>query len=157
MRRARGFQIQKYGDQRVKNIMRNLFSVSLFLGLSLITIQLPVDARTTTSDDGFPAFFATFKKAVIQNDRNTIRNLMAPRFEWALDGYGSRDEALRNMDQMKLWRGLRNAVARKPFICKASFCHNRAGYHVWSSPRYRVEIMFERINGEWKWSALLGD
>jgi hypothetical protein len=111
----------------------------------------------TASNDGFSAFYATFKAAVSKNDRAAIRSMMAPRFEWALDGYISRDDALRNMDEMKVWRGLRNAVTRPPVRCKSPSCRNRSGYHVWSSAKYAVEIMFERINGQWQWSALLGD
>lgn len=112
--------------------------------------------RAAMPDDGFNSFYAAFRQAVNKDDRAAIRNMMASRFEWAYDDE-SRDEALRNVDQMKLWRGLRNAVARTPVRCKQPYCNNRSGYHVWSSAKYRVEIMFERIDGQWKWSALLGD
>jgi len=110
------------------------------------------------NSDGFATFFAKFKQAVLANNRSSIRNMMAQNFEWALDGYGSREEALSNMDQMKFWPGLRNAVLRKPVACKQPFCNNRPGYRTWSSRKYFTEIMFERDgNGVWHWTAMLGD
>jgi hypothetical protein len=110
------------------------------------------------SNDGFNAFYGAFKKAVFKNDRSAIRAMMSPRFEWALDGYVSRDEALQTMDRNKRWAGLRNALTRRPVRCKQPYCNNRSGYRIWSSPKYRFETMFERgADGQWKWSAVLGD
>lgn len=120
--------------------------------------QKNTQIKPKTVGDGFTAFYATFRKAVNGNNRAAVKNMMAESFEWALDGYVSRDEALKNMTDMKLWTGLRNAMLRKPVICKPPFCNNRTGYRVWSSARYKVEIMFEKdSSGNWKWTALLGD
>jgi hypothetical protein len=108
--------------------------------------------------DGFASFYLKFKKAVLANNRLAIRNMMSSSFEWALDGYDTREVALKNIDEMKLWTGLRNAMLRKPVVCKQFYCNNRAGYRVWSSLKYKVEIMFEKdANGDWHWTALLGD
>lgn len=110
------------------------------------------------ASDGFAAFFASFRKAVLSSSRTAVKNLMSESFEWALDGYIPRDEALKNMDDMKLWAGLRNAVMRAPAVCKSPYCNNRAGYRTWSNARDKVEIMFERDSGgNWHWTALLGD
>lgn len=122
----------------------------------------PVKTKPTPNPvpvtDGFSAFFAQFKKAVLGNKRAAIAAHMSGSFEWALDGYTSRDEALNNMDSMKLWAGLRNAMLRKPVVCKQYYCNNRSGYRVWSSSRYKIEIMFEKDSaGVWHWTALLGD
>ncbi len=107
--------------------------------------------------DGFTAFFREFKKAVIGSNRAAVKNMMASNFEWALDGYVSRDEAFGMLDET-LWKGLKNAVLRAPVKCKSPYCNNRAGYRVWSSARYKVEIMFEKdASGNWHWTALLGD
>ena len=115
-------------------------------------------AIPTAAGDGFATFYLNFKKVVLANKRTAIRNMMSSSFEWALDGYGSRDEALKNMNSMKLWIGLRSAVLRKPVVCKQPYCNNRAGYRVWSPGKYGVEIMFEKdIDGNWYWTALLGD
>jgi hypothetical protein len=114
--------------------------------------------KTASVSDGFNAFFANFKKAVSSNNRTALKKMMSSSFEWALDGYISRDEAFKLLDKMKLWAGLRNTVLRKPVKCKDSYCNNRAGYRVWSAPKYRLEIMFEKdANGNWFWTALLGD
>ncbi len=114
--------------------------------------------RRTPDVDGFEAFFAKFKKAVLAGNRIAIKNMMATRFEWALDGYGTNDEALQNMDSMKLWAGLKDAMLKKPVQCKQAECNNRSGYHTWSPKKFKVEILFERdANGDWKWTAVLGD
>ncbi len=122
------------------------------------TQKSPVKNKTANVGDGFKIFFAKFKKAVTANNRTAIKNMMSPRFEWALDGYISRDEAFKLLDEMKLWAGLRNSVLRTPVKCKQPYCNNRAGYRVWSSARYKMEIMFEKdADGNWYWTALLGD
>ncbi len=122
------------------------------------TQKSPVKNKTANVGDGFKIFFAKFKKAVTANNRTAIKNMMSPRFEWALDGYISRDEAFKLLDEMKLWAGLRNSVLRTPVKCKQPYCNNRAGYRVWSSARYKMEIMFEKdTDGNWYWTALLGD
>ncbi len=108
--------------------------------------------------DGFAAFYAAFKKAVNGSHRTAVKNMMSPSFEWALDGYISRDEAFKLLDDMKLWEGLRNAVLKNPVRCKQPYCNNRSGYQVWSSSKHKVEIMFEKdAAGIWHWTALLGD
>lgn len=127
--------------------------------LPAVTAGSSVSAQT---GDGFSIFYAAFKQAVIERDRGAIRGMMAPRFEWALDGYISRDEALKYMDEFKRWGELRKAVLRKPVRCKQPFCNNRPGYRVWSlktsKSSFPIEVMFERgADGRWRWSALLGD
>ena len=115
--------------------------------------KIPVKAN-----DGFRGFFASFRKAVLSNDQAAVKNLMSANFEWALDGFITRDEAVKNMDQMKLWNGLRNAVMRTPVACKGAYCNNRSGYRTWSTAIYKVEIMFEKDGGgNWHWTAMLGD
>ncbi len=107
--------------------------------------------------DGFAAFFAKFKKAVSGNNRAAVKDMMSLSFEWALDGYISRDEAFNLLDN-NLWAGLKSAVLRRPVKCKSPYCNNRAGYRVWSTAKYKVEIMFEKDSaGNWHWTALLGD
>ncbi len=122
------------------------------------TPRKPLKAGGAKQTDGFATFFSAFKRAVMSNNRAAIKSMMSASFEWALDGYGTNTEALSNMDQMRLWPGLRNAVLRKPIACKQSYCNNRIGYRTWSSAKYQVEIMFEKDgNGVWHWTALLGD
>ncbi|HKO95609.1 MAG TPA: hypothetical protein VJU86_01355 [Pyrinomonadaceae bacterium] len=135
---------------------------SFFMVLMLFVSYGNAIAQPSPSDDGFSSFYAAFKKAVLKGNRTVIRNMMSARFDWALDGYISRDEAIGHMDEMKLWRGLRNAVTRKPVRCCSNCCHLRAGYYLDSSPkfpaRYAIEIMFERgADGRWLWSGVLGD
>lgn len=142
--------------------MKKLLHSFLVLLMLSVSFGYSVSAKPIQSNDGFSAFYAAFKKAVLKDDRAAISNMMSSRFDWALDGYISREEALRLMDEGKLWRGLRNAVTRKPVPCCSSCCHLRSGYYVSSSPkypaRYAVEIMFERgADGRWRWTGLLGD
>jgi hypothetical protein len=108
------------------------------------------------SEDGFKAFYAEFKKAVLADNRIGIKKRTATAFTWASDGKATADEALQNMDSMKLWTALKAAVAQNPSPCQPSQCFNRSGYRVSSGGANRFEILFEReANGEWKWSAIL--
>lgn len=119
----------------------------------------PRNGTANATKNSFSAFYANFKKFVLKKDRQQIKNMMAPRFEWGLDGYISRDQALKNMDEMKFWTGLRQAVVNTPKACTPATgsCNNRPGFHVWSVSA-RTEVMFERnANGQWQWTALLGD
>lgn len=130
--------------------------------VTLIIMFVPSIASAQKKNDGFQTFFTKFRSAVTKNNKSAIKNMMASSFEWALDGYVSRNEAFKLMSQIggkedRLWKGLRQAVAKKPVVCKGNYCNNRSGYHVWSGGKYGVEIMFENIDGNWKWSALLGD
>ena len=125
---------------------------------NLKTPKKSVKNKIVKVDDGFNKFYTAFKKAVSSGNRTAVKNMMSPSFEWALDGYISRDGAFKLLDDMKLWAGLRNAVLRIPVKCKQPFCNNRGGYRVWSSARYKIEIMFEKnADGNWYWTALLGD
>lgn len=116
-------------------------------------------ALTTTvavQDAGFPQFFAKFKKAVLTGNRIALKNMMAATFQWANDGQAIRDEALQNMDSMKLWTALKDAMLANPVQCKLLECGNRTGFQVASITKNRIRILFEReANGEWKWSAIL--
>lgn len=138
------------------------------LPVAKLSLKKKISAKTQTNKktvtkikavgDGFADFYKSFKKVVNGNSRTTIKNMMSANFEWALDGNISRDEAFRLMNDMKLWTGLKNAVLKMPVKCKQPYCNNREGYRVWSSARYKLEIMFEKdAAGVWHWTALLGD
>lgn len=125
---------------------------------TLVKPALPTLPPPIVDADGFETFFAKFKKAVLAGNRIALKNMMATKFEWATDGSGTTEEALQNMDSMKLWTGLKDAMLKHPVQCKQTECNNRNGYHAWSSDKYKFEIMFERnVTGEWKWTAVLGD
>ena len=126
--------------------------------LLLVLLVIVITPSLAFGQSDFPTFWGKFKSAVQRNDKASVKSLMAPRFEWALDGYVSRDEAWGYFaEQKRYWLGMREAVNRKPIGCKDHYCNNRSGYHIWSSRKFGLEIMFERIGGSWRWSALLGD
>jgi hypothetical protein len=146
------------GDEEV--CIENFEKATTFsLTISIRTNPQTASGTSTENQtfDNWLVFWQTFQSAVRRHERTKIKSLMSPRFEWALDGYISRDEAFKYLDSMKVWPGLQNAITKRPVECKPSNCNNRAGYHVWSSPKYRTEIMFEQINGRWWWTAVLGD
>lgn len=103
--------------------------------------------------DGFAPFYANFKRAVLSNNRASVRDMMSPVFLWALGDEESPEKALRDMDT-KEWQQLRVAVNRFPVRCKQP-CFGYRGYHL--DDRHLGELLFTQENGKWKWKGLLGD
>jgi hypothetical protein len=124
--------------------------------------QTSILPSTIPKPDGFNEFYAKFRTVVRRRDRIALQALMAARFEWALDGYTTRDEALKNIGQIfgweEFWQSAANAVAKQAELCGRSYCNNRAGYRTWAKARVPLEIMFERDSeSQWHWTAVLGD
>jgi hypothetical protein len=120
-------------------------------------VEAPVLPRNAAADaprgDGFAAFYANFKRAVLSNDRTSVKNMMSPVFLWALGDEESPEKALRGIDS-KQWQQLRVAVSRLPVRCKQP-CLGNSGYSL--NGRQLGELVFAQENGRWKWKGLLGD
>lgn len=121
--------------------------------------QLP---STLTPNVTFTDFYSRFQQAINQRDENSLRELMAANFQWALDGYTTRNEALKNIQHIigwqQFWASAQAAVKNSAEACKPPYCDNRAGYHVWAQSPFPLELLFEQDNdGIWHWTAVLGD
>jgi hypothetical protein len=120
----------------------------------LLFLVLLVNPASALAQSDFQSFWANFRSAVQKNDKAAVKGMMAPRFEWALDGAVARNEAFSYIDK-KDWLDLKKAVGRKTYTCKA-ISENYSGYCAKSGPRARYDWMFANIGGTWKFYALRG-
>lgn len=112
-------------------------------------------ARGNSQSLGFNVFYKKLKNAVKDNDRKTLVYLMADDFIWGVNEVVSKGEALRNMDQFKLWAVFKRAVDTKLDEFVDSDCPQGC-FAVWDKKR-NVGFVFKKIGGIWKWSELRGD
>ena len=103
--------------------------------------------------DGFGAFYANFKRAVLSNDRASVQNMMSPVFLVALGDEESPEQAVHFWGSRQ-WQQLRVAVNRFPARCKQP-CLGNSGYRL--DGRQFGELVFAEENGKWKWKGLLND
>ena len=114
------------------------------------------------ADLSFERFYSMLRSAVDKRDSTSLRNLMAEKFQWAMDGYVSREKAFNNIGKIigweNFWQEAQKATARNPLRCAPPYCDLRPGYHTWVKPPFPLEMMFEQLpGGEWRWTAVLGD
>lgn len=124
--------------------------------------QVIQSTSTPLSDATFAEFYLKIHEAIDQRSEASLRELMADKFEWALDGYTTRDQALQNIQQIigwqQFWSSAQAAVTKSPEICQSPYCNNRAGYHVWAKSPFPLELLFEQgADQRWRWTAVLGD
>jgi hypothetical protein len=137
-----------------------------------ITAPSPIHKNNPANNSGkvqqsrppadFERFYAQLRSAIRRQDQSALRELMSPSFEWALDGYTSRDQALLNVGQtigwQNFWQGASLAVAKPARICSPSYCNNRAGYETATKTPIPLEMVFElSADHHWHWTALPGD
>ena len=118
--------------------------------------------KQETAADGFEDFYRQFRTVVASRDRAALKDTMSSKFEWAMDGFVSRDQALKYIAEIigwqKFWQSARTAVARKPTLCKPPYCNYRSGYHAWAKSPFPVELLFERgSDGKWRWTGIIGE
>ena len=114
------------------------------------------------SKGNFESFYARFRSVINRRDQAGLREVMSPQFEWALDGYTTREQAFKNIGQIigwqKFWQSAALAVAEPPQACKPHHCNNRSGYETFTKSPFPLEMMFELgSDNQWHWSAVLGD
>jgi hypothetical protein len=118
--------------------------------------------RRSPEGNSFERFYGNFRTAVGRRDRAALKQLMAERFEWAADGYTTRDQALMNIGQIfgwdSFWQSAASATAQNARPCKPPYCMNRPGFETSARTPVPLEIMFEQdAAGQWHWTAVLGD
>jgi hypothetical protein len=116
----------------------------------------------TSSGGNFESFYARFRSVIKRRDHAGLRELMSPKFEWALDGYTTREQALNNIAKIigwqKFWHSAALALAKPAQACKPHYCNNRSGYETFTKTPFPLEMMFELgPDNQWHWSAVLGD
>jgi hypothetical protein len=116
----------------------------------------------TAPGRNFEGFYAMFRSVIQRRDQAALRDLMSPKFEWALDGYTTREQAFNNIGQIigwqRFWQSAALAVSKPAQACKPHYCNNRAGYETFTKTPFPLEMMFEvGADNQWHWSAVLGD
>jgi hypothetical protein len=139
-----------------------MLKLTLFLSLILPITSLAQSPTSAKRRDDFDRFYASFRVAVRKRDRAALTDLMSPKFQWAMDGSVSRDQAIGNISKIigweKFWQSAIKAVAPAAERCQKSYCEGRPGYHVFTKSPFPLEMMFEKdARGNWHWSAVLGD
>ena len=136
----------------------------LFILSVVVLLSAEYVAAQTPQNDGFMQFYANFRTVVAKHDRSGLRELMSERFQYAMDNPMSRDEALKNIEEIigwkKFWSSTKIAVSKEAERCKKYQCNDsdRPGYHVWTSEPNGYGLIFERgIDGKWHWIELRGD
>jgi hypothetical protein len=119
-------------------------------------------ANAATGPANFDAFYNKLRSVAARRDQAGLRELMSERFEWALDGYVTRDQALSNISQIitwpKFWQSAALALAKPAQVCKPHYCNNRPGFETFTKTPFPLEMMFETgPDKQWHWSAVLGD
>lgn len=133
--------------------MRNIIAciIVLAMGYSLAF------AGGKKTDDGFEAFYGTFKKAVQKNDVKKISALMVDNFQWASDSQKITKKAvLQNMRDYGIWEDLQSAIVTKPAQLLDSSCENGDCYHIWSQKRV-AGFIFKKSNNQWRWVEFRAD
>jgi hypothetical protein len=119
-----------------------------------------VSSQATNND--FHAFFTKFRSAVKSQNKIALEKLMSSQFDWAAEGYVSREEAMQYIDQIvgwkNFWLSAKKAVSTKPKKCETSSSSNyHSGYCVYAKSPYEMELVFERgSDGNWYWTAFPG-
>ena len=122
------------------------------IGLSVLLLLM---TSTLPAQGDFNIFFRQFKKAVLKNDRQTIKARMASRFEWADGAYTGR-EAFSFMEENDFADLRRTVLRNRPRSCEAVWS-NVKGICMDSGPEATYVWMFARERGVWKLFALIGD
>ena len=120
------------------------------------------NSANSKSQSNFESFYARFRSVIHRRDQAALREVMSPHFEWAMDGYTTREQAFNNIGQIigweKFWQSAALAVAKPPQTCKPPRCNNRPGYETFTKSPFPLEMMFELgSDNQWHWSAVLGD
>lgn len=118
--------------------------------------------QRSAHDNSFERFYDNFRTAVARRDQVALKQLMAERFEWAADGYTTRDQALMNIGQIfgweSFWQSAASATAQNARPCKPPYCLSHPGFETSTRSPVPLEIMFEQdAAGQWHWTAVLGD
>ena len=107
-------------------------AVSLFLILSIGIDLSAAQAKQPPPQDEFQKFYAKFRSVVAGRDQAALREMMPERFQWALDGQVSREQAFKNIGDMigwpKFWQSAQNAAAKQAVRCAPPYCENRPGF-----------------------------
>ena len=125
-------------------------------------VQLCGGPPGSQASNSFEEFYARFREAVNRRDGAALRGLMSQKFQWALDGYVTRDQALANITSIigwdKFWQSVQKAVASAARPCQQPYCEGRPGYHASALSPFPLEVLFEQdSSGKWWWTAVLGD
>jgi len=142
--------------------MKKMKVLSLLFSLALPLVFCEHGSSQTKTTDGFEKFYLKFRATVNKRDRAALKESMPAKFQWAMDGLVSRDEALRNIDKIigweNFWQSTQKAAAKKASPCKPPYCERRPGYHTSAQSPFPIELMFEQgAEGKWGWTAVLGD
>src|SRR5947209_1621046 len=121
-----------------------LSRLSLLLLLIVLLIPSPVSAQKRVDD--FQLFLSRYRAAVNTQNKTALEGLISARFDWALDGYVSRDEAMRNIGTIvgwsKFWRSAKRAVVTKPQRCSHTLnLNNHSGYCVYARTPFPVQLV----------------
>lgn len=126
----------------------------LLVGNQVVAAIAPrSEAVNAPHGDGFAAFYANFKRAVLANDRASAQNMMSPVFLVALGDEESPEQALHFWGSTQ-WQQLRVAVNRFPGRCKQP-CLGNSSYSL--NSRQLGELLFASENGKWKWKGIISD
>jgi|GEM_PF-817569 len=130
--------------------------------------SVPASVRVVNRKTASPAnptdltsFYSEFRNAVYRRDTRVLHAMMSDSFEWATDGYVSREQAWKNVETdirtQSFWQAAGNAVSGWPRMCSVAVCPSTDGYYVGTRTPMPFELIFRRDqNGIWHWSALLG-
>lgn len=110
----------------------------------------------------FEDFYVKLRNVVSHRDQVGLRSMMSERFEWALDGYTTRDQAFKNIGNIigwqKFWRSASLALSKPAQICRPHYCNDRPGYETFTKTPFPLEMLFAQgSDNQWQWSAVLGD
>jgi hypothetical protein len=142
------------------------FSFVLVLPLPLmgpIAVARTSRATVRQADKSWQQFYAAFRATVNRRDKIVLKRMMASRFDWAMDGYVSSEQALQNIGRIvgwdKFWLSAKNAMARRVEKCNNTASMNpHSGYCAYARSPRAMALVFERTSdGNWYWSAFPGD
>lgn len=134
-----------------------LASISVVFSSSTLS-----QTQQTNQNANWAAFWSAFRAGVNRSDRGALSQMMASQFDWATDGYISREEAIENIRKIigwkRFWLAAKRAVATKPSACDFTLINHHSGYCVSAHAPFPLQLVFELgHDGTSHWSALPGD
>lgn len=157
-------RVRKQGYKDLtRSEMKITTTITLFVFLLVALSQPPGATSAQIDDKRWQNFYSAFRAAVNTRNKVALRKMMAARFDWAMDGYVSREQALHNIGRMVGWTNFWLS-AKKAMATKAEHCTNtgnmnpHSGYCCYARSPHPMAFVFEPgPDGKWYWSAFPGD
>jgi hypothetical protein len=127
---------------------QTLLSVVLLALTTPLAFGQPSRATSAHANKGWQQFYTAFRAAVHKRDKTALKRMMASRFDWAMDGYVSSEQAFQNIGRIVGWEtfclSAKHAMARRVEKCNnTASVSPHSGYCAYARSPRATAFLFE--------------